>query len=152
MIDLTQTIHTTHEDETKAVAVTLAGQITSPMLICLYGDLGMGKSVFARALIRTLCDVPDLDIPSPTYTLVQTYECSLGEVYHYDLYRIQAINELHELGWDDALYDGIVITEWSERITNILPTPRIDIHILPVENAPSSRIIKTIHHTNMIET
>jgi tRNA threonylcarbamoyl adenosine modification protein YjeE len=135
---------TNTEQETIKIAAAFARHIKDPVLICLYGDLGMGKSVFARSLIRTLSGTSDLDVPSPTYTLLQNYDSPLAPLYHYDLYRLKDPMEIYELGWDDALYDGIVITEWSERIGAILPTNRIDIHILPVENAPSSRIIKII--------
>ena len=127
------------ELETAAIAATLAPRLKAPCLICLNGDLGMGKSVFARALIRTLSNAPALDVPSPTYTLVQNYDTASGSIYHYDLYRLQNSNELHELGWDDALYDGIVLVEWSARASDVLPAARIDIIITAAQNDAQTR-------------
>lgn len=121
------TKHAKTEQDTIAIAQELAKNITAPVLICLYGDLGAGKTVFARALIRVLNQSPDLEVPSPTFTLLQTYDSPAGDIYHYDFYRLEKPEEVFELSWEDALYDGITIAEWPERIESLLPSQRINI-------------------------
>lgn len=88
----------------------------------------MGKSVFARALIRELTVQPDLEVPSPTFTLVQTYDTIKGPLWHFDLYRIKAPEDVYELGWEDALSEGIVLVEWPSRLNSTLaPHNRLEI-------------------------
>lgn len=88
----------------------------SGWLILLAGELGAGKSTFARALIRALGH--DGAVPSPTYTLVEPYELAQGAVYHVDLYRIGSAEELEFLGWDD-LASGLRLVEWPERVPGL---------------------------------
>lgn len=88
--------------------------------IALKGDLGAGKSTLARALIRALADDVNLEVPSPTFTLVQSYETRVP-VHHFDLYRLSAPDELDELGLDDALSQGTALIEWPERAAERLP-------------------------------
>jgi tRNA threonylcarbamoyl adenosine modification protein YjeE len=92
--------------------------------LCLSGDLGAGKSTFARALIRAIADDPDLEAPSPTFTLVQSYELRLP-VAHMDLYRLGSPDELDELGLDDALGEGVALIEWPEKALELLPEDRV---------------------------
>jgi len=92
--------------------------------LCLSGDLGAGKSTFARALIRAIADDPDLEAPSPTFTLVQSYQLRLP-IAHLDLYRIGSPDELDELGLDDALAEGAALIEWPEKALEHLPEDRI---------------------------
>lgn len=98
-------------------------------LIALHGDLGAGKTTFARALIRSLADNPAEEIPSPTFTLVQSYETTRMSVAHYDLYRLADPDELQELGLDEALLSGIALVEWPERGGDLLPAERLTISI-----------------------
>lgn len=91
--------------------------------ISLSGDLGAGKSSLARSIIRTIADDLELDVPSPTFTLVQTYEDLRLPVAHADLYRISTGEEVDELGFDEFLQDGIVLAEWPEQAENYLPAP-----------------------------
>ena len=96
--------------------------------LALHGDLGVGKSTLARALIRSLADDPELEVPSPTFTLVQAYEARLP-VAHFDLYRLGDPGELAELGLEEALQDGAVLVEWPERAGGLLPDSAITVHL-----------------------
>ncbi len=122
--------HTTHnEKETAAIAEKLAADLKPGDLVFLWGPLGAGKSVFARALIRALCGDPELDVPSPTFTLVQQYDAPGAAIWHFDLYRLEHPEEIYELGWEDALAGGIVLLEWPERLSGILSNPSYIIEI-----------------------
>ena len=117
------------EAATADLAHRLAPDLKPGDVVALRGDLGAGKTSFARALIRALSggDAAEREVPSPTFTLVQSYDTSVGRVHHFDLYRIQSPDELTEIGWDEALADGIVLIEWPERAGNLLPDRRLDI-------------------------
>lgn len=117
------------EADTARLADALAACLSPGDVICLYGNLGMGKSVFARALIRTVSGNPVLEVPSPTFTLVQTYDTPQGALWHFDLYRLQDADEIYELGWEEALSDAITLVEWPQRIAERLPPDRLDIHL-----------------------
>ena len=121
------------EDDTQALARALAPLLAAGDVLCLSGDLGMGKSVFARALVRALAGVPDLEVPSPTFTLIQTYETAVASVWHFDLYRIKAAEDIYELGWEEALFGGITLVEWPERLEGLAPGERLDIVISAAE-------------------
>ena len=129
------------ENETEKAATDLAASISHGDIILLHGTLGMGKTVFARALIRTLTGQTELDVPSPTFTLVQTYETPACPLYHYDLYRIEDPDEIFELGWEDALSEGITIVEWPERLGPYKPERTLDITLSSVENNQDARQI-----------
>lgn len=120
---------TTSEDETGRLAADLAPTLKPGDILCLHGNLGMGKSVFARALIRALMRDPAQEVPSPTFTLVQTYDSPTGEIWHFDLYRLKEPDEVYELGWEEALGSAISIIEWPERLGYLLPSDRVDIHL-----------------------
>jgi tRNA threonylcarbamoyl adenosine modification protein YjeE len=109
-------------------------------MIALSGPLGAGKSTFARALVRALCDDPELDVPSPTFTLVQAYEGRLP-VAHFDLYRLGDPDELAELGLDEAVQAGVVLVEWPERGGDWLPEDRIRLSIED-GSGPSARHVQ----------
>ena len=117
------------EAATAALARRLAPYLRPGDIIALSGDLGAGKTSFARALIRALSGLEgsEREVPSPTFTLVQSYESPAGRINHFDLYRIQSPDELTEIGWDEALADGIVLVEWPDRAGTLLPADRLDI-------------------------
>ena len=94
--------------------------------VALSGDLGAGKSTFARAVIRAIGDDALLEVPSPTFTLVQSYDLRIP-VAHFDLYRIADAAEIDELGFDEALSDGVCLVEWPDKAGDSLPRQRIDI-------------------------
>ncbi len=95
-------------------------------LLALSGDLGAGKTTLARAVIQSLTGDKGEEIPSPTFTLVQSYATPRMPVAHLDLYRLRAPSELEELGLDLALRDGIAIVEWPEQAGDQLPADRLD--------------------------
>ncbi len=97
----------------------------------LYGTLGMGKSVFARAFIKHLSGASE--VPSPTFTLVQTYETPQFEIYHYDLYRLRSPEEIWELNMEEALYSAVCLIEWPEKMGAYLPADVFCLKILPQE-------------------
>ncbi|QQG36271.1 MAG: tRNA (adenosine(37)-N6)-threonylcarbamoyltransferase complex ATPase subunit type 1 TsaE [Micavibrio aeruginosavorus] len=117
------------EAETARLAARMATNLMPGDMLCLHGALGVGKSVFARALIRALAGNPALEVPSPTFTLVQTYDTAKGPLWHFDLYRLQAPEEIYELGWEDAMAEAIILIEWPQRIQSLLPPERLDIHL-----------------------
>jgi tRNA threonylcarbamoyladenosine biosynthesis protein TsaE len=104
----------------------LAGLARPGDVVALGGTLGVGKTTLARAFIRALT-TPDEEVPSPTFTLVQTYDTDAGVVWHFDLYRIERPGDAFELGLDDALADGITLIEWPERLGPLLPRRRLDV-------------------------
>jgi tRNA threonylcarbamoyladenosine biosynthesis protein TsaE len=132
------------EQDKAALAARLAPYLRAGDLVCLKGTLGMGKSVFARALIRALAANPGLDVPSPTFTLVQTYEAGGASVWHFDLYRLENPEEIFELGWEDARAEAISIVEWPERLGSFLPADRLDILLSAGDG--DQRLIDTIPH------
>ena len=137
---MTRIISKSEEDTVKA-AQELAETLPSSQIIFLNGNLGMGKTVFARALIRALRDEPELEVVSPTFTLVQVYEADEAPIFHFDLYRIEDPDEIIELGWDDAIIEGIVIIEWPERLGPYKPASYLDITITNSDNQDNHREI-----------
>jgi tRNA threonylcarbamoyladenosine biosynthesis protein TsaE len=100
---------------TEHLAAALARLLRPGDAILLEGPLGAGKSTLARALLRALTGDPALDVPSPTFTLVQAYDTPRGTVHHFDLWRLDGPGGLAELGWDDAR-EEIVLVEWPDRL------------------------------------
>jgi tRNA threonylcarbamoyl adenosine modification protein YjeE len=113
-------------------------------LITLSGQLGAGKTTLARALIGALCGDLGEEIPSPTFTLVQTYAGNRMPVAHLDLYRLNTSSELDELGLDLALRQGIAVVEWPERAGTALPPGRLAV-LIEDESAETRRITLTAH-------
>lgn len=116
------------ESATADLAGELAPLARAGDVILLSGDLGAGKSVFARAFINALPG-PLEEVPSPTFTLVQTYQRGPQEVWHFDLYRLESPEEAWELGFEEALAEGISLVEWPERLGGELPSSRLEIEI-----------------------
>lgn len=105
---------------TEALARRLARLAGPGDVIALEGDLGAGKTAFARAFISAAMGT-DTEVPSPTFTLVQTYEAPIGAVWHFDLYRIASAEDAFELGIEEAFVDGICLVEWPDRLGARLP-------------------------------
>ncbi len=131
---------TTSEAETLAVAKDFAAELGPRDIVLIRGQLGMGKSVFSRGVVRALMRDETLDVPSPTFTLVQTYNSPKGEIFHFDLYRLKDPEEVYEIGWEDALGHGIVLVEWPERLLDLTPKSAISV-TLSAGNAPDTRKI-----------
>jgi len=130
--------------DTLDLARRLARLAETGDVIALSGDLGAGKTEFARAFIRHLTD-PEEEVPSPTFTLVQTYEGKSGEIWHMDLYRINTPEEVLELGIEEVIADVITIVEWPEKMGQYLPRGRLDI-IFTVTKGKNHRQAELIAH------
>jgi tRNA threonylcarbamoyl adenosine modification protein YjeE len=115
------------EAATVALGRALAEELRPGDLLALSGDLGSGKTTLARAVIRALADDPALEVPSPTFTLLQSYDTPRGKAVHADLYRIGAADELAEIGWEEAGDAGIVLVEWPERASSALGPDRLEV-------------------------
>jgi len=113
---------------TEALAGRLAAVLRPGDLVALGGDLGAGKTTLARALIRAAAGA-EIEVPSPTFTLVQVYDLPIGAVWHFDLYRLSGPDEVVELGWDEARAVGIVLVEWPDRLGPLLPAGRLEIEL-----------------------
>ena len=111
---------------TEALGAAVARVLRAGEAVCLWGPLGAGKTTLARGLIRALT-TPEEEIPSPTFTLVQTYDGPAFPIAHFDLYRLTGPREVEELGLDEALDLGAAIIEWPERLEGRLPPDRLDI-------------------------
>ena len=98
-------------------------------VFALFGTLGMGKSVLSRAFIQNLTAADE--VPSPTFTLVQTYESDDFDIFHFDLYRIKSPEEIFELGMEEALYEGVCLIEWPEKMGAYLPRNAFIVNITP---------------------
>ncbi len=123
------------EQATRRFATDLAGALEPGDLITLSGDLGAGKTAFARALIRHLAGNETIEVPSPTFTLVQSYELPRFTLIHADLYRVSSAAELAELGFEDVPEGAVVLMEWPDRAAGALPADRIDIAFTLVAGA-----------------
>ncbi|WP_299476305.1 tRNA (adenosine(37)-N6)-threonylcarbamoyltransferase complex ATPase subunit type 1 TsaE [uncultured Roseibium sp.] len=117
------------ETETRRLAGDIAMILRPGDVVCLSGDLGAGKSTFARALIRSCADDTELEVPSPTFTLVQVYELPRFDLSHFDLYRLEEPEELEELGLHDLLETGAALIEWPELAEDLLPAKALWIQI-----------------------
>ncbi len=132
---------------TAALARAVAGRARQGDVIALSGDLGAGKTHFARAFIHALSGDEAETVPSPTFTLVQVYERTPAPVWHFDLYRLEQPEEVYELGFEDALAQGISLIEWPERLGPLLPRDRLDIALAFTEN-PDARLAALSGHGN----
>lgn len=107
------------EQHTKLLAEQFAEIAKKGDVFALFGTLGAGKSVFSRYFIQKLTDATD--VPSPTFTLLQTYEAQDFEIYHYDMYRLKSPDEAYELDIEEAFYGAVSLVEWPEKILPLLP-------------------------------
>ncbi len=101
--------------------------------ILLAGPLGAGKSAFVRAFLRHAAADPALEVPSPTFTLVQTYELPALRAHHFDLWQLDGPAALTELGWEEALRD-LVLVEWPDRLGALRPADALEVTLVPVSD------------------
>ncbi len=155
MIDMGQSlkwrIELADEKATHAFAQDIASYVQAGDLVTLSGDLGAGKTTLARALIRVLVGDETLEVPSPTFTLIQIYEAAFP-IVHADLYRINNPDELEQLGWDEAAEGALVLVEWAERAGDQLPFDRLDLafHLDATRDAQFRTVTMTAYGT-MVE-
>jgi N-acetylmuramate 1-kinase len=121
------TVDLTNLEAMQRFMTDIAAALEPGDLVTLSGDLGAGKTTFARALIRYLAVDDTIDVPSPTFTLMQTYELPRFVLVHADLYRITGAAELSELGFDDLPQGAVLLLEWPDRAAGLLPPDRLDI-------------------------
>lgn len=120
---------------TEALGARIAAGLAIGEAVALHGDLGAGKTTLARAILRALGVTEN--VPSPTFTLVQTYDTPGLAVRHYDLYRILNPRDIDELGLEEALEEGAVLIEWPERAGDRLPGEAL--HVVLTATGPGSR-------------
>ena len=125
---------------TEALAARLAALSGAGDMIALHGEMGMGKSVFARAFLRALAGDPSLEVPSPTFSLVQIYDLPKATVAHFDLWRLDGPDALFELGWDEV-QEGIMLVEWPERAGDELPRHALHLTLTPGEGEEGRRVM-----------
>ena len=124
-------------DATTRLGASIAGGLRAGDAVALWGDLGAGKTTLARAILKAL-GVSE-DVPSPTFTLVQSYDTEPA-ISHYDLYRLKSGRELEELGLEEALADGAVLVEWPERVPEALPPETLHVRLGTPEGTRTARI------------
>jgi tRNA threonylcarbamoyl adenosine modification protein YjeE len=121
------TVALENEVATRRLAIDIAAALEPGDLVTLSGDLGAGKTAFARALIRHLAGDQNLAVPSPSFTLLQVYDLPPFPVAHADLFRLEGPGELAEIGFDDLPKNAVVLLEWPDRAAGFLPPDRLDV-------------------------
>lgn len=138
-------MHTASPEETFDFAKKFASQLKKGDILCMYGDLGVGKTLFAQGLAEGL-EVEEY-INSPTFTIVNEYDGRIP-FYHFDVYRISDSDEMYEIGFDEYVFgEGVCLIEWAELIEDIIPKPYTKITILRSSDKPETDrdiIIETV--------
>ena len=137
------TIRTDSADATRAVAAALAEQLLPGDLVLLVGDLGAGKTAFAQGLAKGLgVEEP---VTSPTFTIVQQYEGRL-RLAHVDVYRLDRVQDLYDLGFDELIDDGgVTVVEWGDLVAQALPTEHLLVRI-DLGTADTERVLDFSYH------
>ena len=124
------TIAVSSADASAKLAENLAARLQPGDSILFFGPIGAGKTHVCRHLIQSLLNIPE-DVPSPTFTLVQTYDTRSGEIWHADLYRLSDPDEVQELGLSDAFQSAICLIEWPDRLGDDAPADALHVTIEP---------------------
>jgi tRNA threonylcarbamoyladenosine biosynthesis protein TsaE len=127
---------------TEAYAARLAARLRPGHAVLLSGELGAGKTALARALLRALTGDPALEVPSPSYTLVQSYETPIGPVHHFDLWRLRDSAALIELGWDEARAE-VVLVEWPDRLGPLTPPDALRLELTVLDEHRRTLHVRT---------
>lgn len=137
---MTSEIFLPDDDATTAFGAELAAMLKPGDIVSLEGDLGAGKTALARAIIRALADDATLDVPSPTFAIIQPYDTARGAVLHADLYRLSHASEVDELGLlDDP--EAIVLVEWAARVPEVAAAANLVIE-LSIPHGGAGRIMR----------
>ncbi|MDX2159533.1 MAG: tRNA (adenosine(37)-N6)-threonylcarbamoyltransferase complex ATPase subunit type 1 TsaE [Hyphomicrobiaceae bacterium] len=129
------------------IAELVALKVAPGDAIALSGDLGAGKTTFARALIRALLGTPEAEVPSPTFPIVQPYAVDRLPVAHFDFYRLAGAQDLVEVGYDEAIATGLAIIEWPERAAEVLPENRLEVRLDLGDSLDHRRVTLVAHGT-----
>ena len=116
-----------NEAELLALGASLIPQLSAGQTVCLIGGLGAGKTTLVRGMIQSV--LGDIDVPSPTYTLVQTYEMPEFELWHCDMYRLDRPEDGYELGLIDAFEEAVCLIEWPDKLGELIPDDAMRIEI-----------------------
>lgn len=120
---------TTTPEETMALGVRLAAFLSAGDIVCLFGDLGSGKTTLIKGLAQGLGVNPD-EVNSPTYVLMQMYEGARLPLFHFDLYRLEEAHHIHGIGYEEFFYgQGISVVEWAERLGDLMPEGYLSIEL-----------------------
>jgi tRNA threonylcarbamoyl adenosine modification protein YjeE len=126
-------------EATTSLACSIATNLVPGDVLLLEGPIGAGKSHFSRAAIQHMLTCPE-DVPSPTYTLVQTYEGENAEIWHADLYRLTDASEVHELGLVSAFEDAICFVEWPDRLAEDIPQNALTLEFRSLDDSDTRDI------------
>ena len=155
-MDISETVNTPFivearsEEETQLLAATVAAQLLPGDVLCLYGDLGAGKTTFTRGIVAALGS-PAL-VSSPTFTLIHEYTGGRLPLFHMDAYRLQNADDAVSTGLADYLArtDSVTIIEWPERIATLLPNTRLDISITETNGGDGRQFVFTPQGTRFV--
>lgn len=139
MLGFCKTYPLATENHTKLLAESLAKIAKKGDIFLLKGELGSGKTTFSRFFIRFFLRKKE-EVPSPTFTVVQTYPTKEFMIWHLDLYRVKNLNELDEIGIEDAFYSGVCLVEWPERLGNYEPKKFLSLFFEHEENERKVKI------------
>ena len=140
MTSYTRSIILNSPEETAELAARLSVELHPGDILLLKGEIGSGKTHFARSLIQSLL-LSHEDVPSPTFTLVQTYDTPKGEVWHCDLYRLSAVEEIEELGLIEAFDTAICLIEWPGKLGSMAPATALTIRFESDPNTEEMRLL-----------
>lgn len=125
--DVVTRITAKNEQEMLALGARIGAALRAGDTVALTGELGAGKTTLVRGLIQA--ELPGIEVPSPTYTLVQTYDLPEYELWHCDLYRLKHPDEVFEIGLMDAFGEALCLLEWPDKIGDYLPEEALKLHI-----------------------
>ncbi|CAD0184564.1 ADP-binding protein [Ruegeria sp. THAF57] len=134
------TIDLNSPEETTGFAARLGAKLLPGDIVLLEGEIGSGKTHFARSLIQSLMTIPE-DVPSPTFTLVQVYDTAAAEIWHCDLYRLSAVEEVEELGLTEAFDTSICLIEWPDKLGPLRPKNALTLNFETDPNMMEKRML-----------